>query len=72
MKEFLFKTYDLGADKTVTYKIKADNIEDAQNMFKCKCIPLFCDDFKWTDMVHMFMDCDITIDVIEVDKIIDL
>lgn len=72
MKEFLFNTYDIGANSKAVYKIKSDNLNTAKDVFKCHCIPLFCDDFDWDSMIRMFSDCDITIDIIEVDNIVEL
>lgn len=72
MKEFLFDTYDISSDSKNTYRIKAENLAVAKETFKSHCIPLFCDDYDWDSMIRMFSDCDITIDIIEVENIIDL
>lgn len=72
MKEFLFDTYDISSDSKNTYRIKAENLAIAKDTFKRHCIPLFCNDFDWDSMVRLFFDSDITIDIIEIDDIIDL
>ena len=72
MKKYLIRTYDLGTDNTKLYEVNAYNLEDAKNVFKGKCIPLFAEAFTWDDMTRMFSDCDITIDIIDVDNIIKL
>lgn len=72
MKKYLIRTYDLGTDNTVTYEVDAYSLEDAKNVFKGKCIPLFSEAFTWDAMIEMFSGCEITIDIIDVDNIIKL
>jgi hypothetical protein len=72
MKEFLINTYDVSTDSKAIYKVKSDNLNTAKDVFKRHCIPLFCDDFDWDSMVTMFSECDINIDIVEVNNIIEL
>lgn len=72
MKEFLFTVSAGMSNKLTTYKVKAVDIKEAKEKFKCSCLPLFSSHLIWEEMFNMFYDQDITIDIIEVDNIIEL
>ena len=65
MKEFIFRVWDINSGYEELYKITAETIEEAQNLFRDKCIPLFCSEFSYEDMVEMFSSYNMEIEFFE-------
>lgn len=62
MKEFLFRVWDINSGYEEIYKILAETVEEAKISFLNKCIPLFCTEFNYEDMVEMFSSYDMEIE----------
>lgn len=65
MKEFIFRVWDINSNYEEIYKILAETTEEAKTLFMNKCIPLFCTEFNYEDMVEMFSSYNMEIEFFE-------
>ncbi len=72
MKEFIFTVENLVNGNCDYYKIKAENIEDAKNLFMKACVPLFHEMFDWYDFTSFVEHCDVQIAIMNLEDVIEL
>lgn len=65
MKEFMFRTWDTSSGYEELYRITAESEEAAKAIFVSKCVPLFCTEFDYEDMVDMFSSYNMEIEYFE-------
>lgn len=72
MKEFIFTVEHLIEGDSNYYKINANDIEEAKNLFMKACVPLFHEMFDWYDFTSFIEHCDVQITIMNLEDVIEL